>query len=1248
MLMRGCFWKCQLLVVVVLASCLLAQGQTAGGKFLELSLERIPTPSDRLALQRHGVLLHEYLRHEGSASVYWAEVSGGTLEMMRERGETDLAAVLSSCSTRGGMRLWVAEVKTRWQQKVATSILCGDIPEYALAGEGRVHVVVSLRHGGSREALEARAVELGLRQLEGGDLLPYVYAELWLERLEALASVPWVGYVALVDPPQKLSNELGSTMNGGRALSAGLALPGVKLSGLGVRVGIWDGILERHADFGDRVTFSGPGERSSHGQHVAGTVGGSGTLDSLARGVAPGVRLYSYDFQINDIPGDMAKSRERYGIDITQNSYGAAVEKKDCTNDAERKYKTGYRASSAQLDALSLKYPKMAHFYAAGNEQENCTNKYNMSTRTAKNVVSVAAVDAAEQMSTFSSWGPTSDGRLVPHVAAYGVGVYSTVYGNSYDKKQGTSMATPSVSGLSSLLYELYNRKNGGDNPDFILIKNALMNTARDRGNPGPDYKFGYGVVDGELAAALLNEHRYALADIKQGETNTHSIEVPAGTRALRVMIAWHDAPGQPESSSVLVNDLDLRVGEAMPYVLDPLSPSAPAVRGNDSKNNQEQVIIDNPSPGVYTATVSAANVPSDRVRYSITWVFDTDSEFRVVYPKGGEQIELLYSSAVRWRGAKPGVHLNIYLEVNGSEYPIQTVSNPPAVGGVLLQQYGNNPEMISKNARIVIRQGGSEAKSPAPFTLMARPYDFKVTGERCGKRVLLEWSAPSRSASYNVYAVDRITGATELVKEGIKYPSHTIEDITPFLGKMLGVSMVVNGVEGARSELVQPDVQLPMKVEDGVRILLANPSPYRFLHYNRQFMDVSVERADGALAVAPYDGYWNAYDTSPQEFSTNIDVCLDLSAVTAAQQPVIAIPIALHQSSGSSVAEAKLVHVSTGEVLKTNGNALKITATQGEDFTFDLSRYAGQPMCQLSLQVALRGRQKTNEIADNALILPFSLGLRGKAMAPSSRVELQLVDGENDRPLMAKGVEVTLHRDGASEASYRMRSDAAGRVVFGDVVLGNYVVRVPAPLRGYLRFESSAVEVKIDGLRSDVRLLRDASVERVGVSYEVLNSSSNPAVGVVVLLTQGAYSLVGVSNAGGLVDFGEIPTGSYTLSIVQMPEEYSLYTRALDIGSAVNRERIVLQRGDASGVGSDCLSRVRALPNPFGNWLMLQGVDGAVRVEAYSLTGVRVFMQALDGQEVVTLDVSGWHQGVYLLRVVGRDSVKVLRVVKH
>ena len=83
------------------------------------------------------------------------------------------------------------------------------------------------------------------------------------------------------------------------------------------------------------------------------------------------------------------------------------------------------------------------------------------------------------------------------------------------------------------------------------------------------------------------------------------------------------------------------------------------------------------------------------------------------------------------------------------------------------------------------------------------------------------------------------------------------------------------------------------------------------------------------------------------------------------------------------------------------------------------------------------------------------------------------------------------------------------------------------------------------------------------------------------------------------------------------------------------------------TAVESVQLAGVRAVQNPVGEALELEGMEHAARVEVYSVAGARVHAEALRGEPRVAIDARGWESGVYVVRVVASDGERTLRVVK-
>lgn len=455
---------------------------------------------------------------------------------------------------------------------------------------------------------------------------------------------------------------------------------GLSLSGSTIpagKVAIWDS----DAALGSHVEFSGgrievrdkTATTAVHSTHVAGTMIAAG-VNPVARGMAFGLsKLYSFDFD-NDTPEMSANAAT---LLISNHSYGTAAGwslNTDITPErwefygapgASEDYKFGYYdTESSEWDKICYNAPYYLPVKSAGNNRSvngpavgETYYRYNadkvMSNAgkrpegisnndgydniptygTAKNILTVGAVNplgsgpygpANIQMTTFSSWGPTDDGRIKPDLVADGVRVTSTsnAGNNSYTVLSGTSMSTPNVSGSLILLQELYSQQNGNSFMRSATLKALAIGTAAEAGPaPGPDYSYGWGLLNMEAAAqAILDNGKKAkIAEnvLSQGEQQFIDV-VASGNTPLTGTICWTD----PEATAVsslsglnntaprLLNDLDLRATQGTsvyrPWVLDPANPAAAAVPGDNTRDNVEQVLVANPTAGAtYRFSVS-------------------------------------------------------------------------------------------------------------------------------------------------------------------------------------------------------------------------------------------------------------------------------------------------------------------------------------------------------------------------------------------------------------------------------------------------------------------------------------------------------------------------------------------------------------------------------------------------------------------------------------------------------------------
>ena len=110
-------------------------------------------------------------------------------------------------------------------------------------------------------------------------------------------------------------------------------------------------------------------------------------------------------------------------------------------------------------------------------------------------LITVGATDISDNSSQFSTRGYNID------VAAPGEGIYSTNLNNSYVYLNGTSMATPFVSGLASLLKGFNTNLN---NDDIIHIIELTADDVNSTTNPGWDNQIGYGRINAQKALQAI------------------------------------------------------------------------------------------------------------------------------------------------------------------------------------------------------------------------------------------------------------------------------------------------------------------------------------------------------------------------------------------------------------------------------------------------------------------------------------------------------------------------------------------------------------------------------------------------------------------------------------------------------------------------------------------------------------------------------------------------------------------------
>ncbi|MCV9927799.1 S8 family serine peptidase [Flavobacterium sp. LS1R49] len=722
--------------------------QSSRTEYSLLQFKQIPSIEEQQKLQNQGITLLRYL----SNNAYYA-------------------AIDSEFYTKGNVSDNIRTVITvDPKYKLDPMIVDNAIPDYAQEGNN-IKVVVSYFKGVDSKIISQDLASQFVKSVKNDPSFNEVYLEVTKDKLEEIAKFNWVQNIELVPAPVESDNRPGVTSHKANVLGSSIAGLGYGLTGKGVKVGVWDGNLENHKDHTGRVTIKEYESNSSHGEHVSGTIGGAGLLDPRAKGMAPEVKMYGWNFntQSNGLANyqERALSVQQDDIEITSNSYGINLTSGFNTN----RYNNGDRGD----DDVTVTYPYLLNIYSNGNAQTAYPGGFNTSTKNSKNALHVAANDPNDIISSYSSFGPTIDGRLVPQIAAVGTDVYSLDYSNSYQVMSGTSMATPGTTGTVALLYERYKNING-TRPLASLMKALVANTAKDVGNPGPDYKYGFGNLNGLRAVKVIDKNMFYTASVANGATYEKDIVVPAGLVKLKVMLAYSDIGTTPGSSSIQINDLDIKIVKdgitTLPWILNPTTPNTNATRGVDNMNNIEQVTLDNPAPGTYKIIVTGKMVPFASQQFSVVYDY-VAPELILTYPIGGEKFNTESTEYIRWDYEGEPKNFTIEYSVDGgANYSIIAADVPSAARNFAWKV----PAAIVANSKIRISAGTKTDASKEVFNIIAEPKNLVIAPAVCGtSSYKMDWD-PIAGAKYEVL---KMNGYKFDVVATVTDPTYTFANVT-------------------------------------------------------------------------------------------------------------------------------------------------------------------------------------------------------------------------------------------------------------------------------------------------------------------------------------------------------------------------------------------------------------------------------------------------------------------------------------
>ena len=421
-------------------------------------------------------------------------------------------------------------------------------------------------------------------------------------------------------------------------------------------------------------------DAAGHGTHVVGTILGNGDAAPRYSGIAPSVQHIRFA-KVLSKQGRGSSYGVFDGMDYLsqasscdQDGAASIAAKPSIVNMSLAEAALTFEGRSVQerkLDSIVWNHRQL-YVVAQANANESGFSNY----AAAKNSLAVGAVSDSGEIASFSSHGPTADGRLAPQVVAAGVDVNSARGAGSrtgYAQLEGTSMAAPAVSGVAALLFDATPASK-----ETPAIARALLMATAIKPQPiverptqfaldntqGPKlWQNQYGLGRVSARATVLNKDTpegwssgYAVTSLEDANTFKYvDIVVPQNASRIDIVVTW-DEPAADTVQGSALNDFDLWVDQGADC--DAQEAKCGEYSSRSSVDNVEWVIISNPTAGTYRIKVVPDQVYSGN-RVAIAW--------NVIRGSATPQLTITSDSSEVRAGSKESYEIN--LSVRADEY---------------------------------------------------------------------------------------------------------------------------------------------------------------------------------------------------------------------------------------------------------------------------------------------------------------------------------------------------------------------------------------------------------------------------------------------------------------------------------------------------------------------------------------------------------------------------------------------------
>ena len=381
-------------------------------------------------------------------------------------------------------------------------------------------------------------------------------------------------------------------------------------------------------------------DAGDHGTHVTGILLGNGRADPRFAGMAPLVRHVRFAKTLHHFTGAGSTAGFMRAMDWLARAT-SCPEADDPDSPVKplivnmslaasgREWR-GLEVDQRKLDAVVWNHRQL-YVVAQDNAREEGFSNFAAS----KNSLAVGAVANDGDLASFSSFGPTADGRLAPQVVATGLRIFSAKGDASRDGRlvqSGTSMASPAAAGVAALLMEA----SPAHREQPALVRARLMASAikpdawldapqrfpaTNTAGPGAlQHQFGLGKVSARTSVLQRDQadgwaSGSAIVELEGGQYAHQDIVVPSGASRLDVAMTW-DEPAAEAIGTAVVNDLDLYLDAGA----DCGSGACGEHASTSRKDNVEWLVVRDPAPGTYRVKVIGRRIYATAPRAAVAW----------------------------------------------------------------------------------------------------------------------------------------------------------------------------------------------------------------------------------------------------------------------------------------------------------------------------------------------------------------------------------------------------------------------------------------------------------------------------------------------------------------------------------------------------------------------------------------------------------------------------------------------------